>query len=55
MELQGVRELRLRRRRSRTRWIYLLYQVRARSALTAQERGDVERGRQLEAADQILA
>ena len=55
MELQGVRELRLRRRRSRTRWIYLLYQVRRGSALAAQERRHVQRRRQLEPADEILA
>ena len=37
-----LRELRLRRRRSRIPWIYLLYQAR-KSALPSQKRRDVER------------
>jgi hypothetical protein len=50
-EESPVRELRLRRRRSRTRWIYLVYQARngrGRSALTPQECRHVQRRSELE-------
>ena len=38
---EAIRELRLRRRRSRIPWVFLVYQVRT-SALPPQKRRDVE-------------
>ncbi len=44
-----VRELRLRRRRSRIPWVYLVYQSPCGSALTAKKRRYVERRVEIEA------